>query len=577
MPRFQDIYKRELHNIKQSSKEFAENYPNIAPMLRAESSDPDVERLFEGFAYISAQIQEIIDDQIPEFSSGMIKKFFPHYLRPLPSATIMHFEPKSKLPEVLTVKKGTYFNSMAVNNTKCKFRLVQDCVVDPLKINDINLVKSIGKKKYIEIDLELAGANVANWSTDNIKLYLGDNYAAATQLYYLMLQDIDSIEIVEPQNSFSLSAVNIRAGGFTDNDALLPYPGNADTSYRVLQEYFMMPEKFLYINIGGLKQWHRNKQTNSFKLRFFLKGKIDQIPELSKQSFVLHTAPAINVFTYEAKPIDIDNYQYQYPIYPDTKDRQNFTIYAVNTVYGYEQGNVKPKQYISVDDLNSTNAHQPCFDISNKFSPTNNGLDYYISIINYDYTDVDKEETLSVKLECTNGALPKHLALGEINGSSNNSSSLLNFRNITIPSSYKNPPNDNDWMWRLQSLLALNYLPLANAENLKSLLEFYLFLNKGEHISSNKFQLQISSIADVEVSDCDKMIAGVSVRGYHINIKLNMSKFSSKGEVFLFGTVLSRFFSMYSTINTFTLLVLTDILSGENIVWPARINNQSLI
>jgi type VI secretion system protein ImpG len=338
----------------------------------------------------------------------------------------------------------------------------------------------------------------------------------------------------------------------------------------------MMPEKFLYLNITNLSKWINRGEKDSFRIKFLLKNDIHQIPDISKDSFILHTAPAINIFDYDAKPIDVNGYQFQYAIYPDAKDRSDFPIYSVNKVHSYEQGTIRSKQYMSVDDLNSSNAHLPCFDITNKLSTSGNGLDYYISILNHDNINTNVDETLSISLECTNGTLPEHLAINEINGASNNSSSLLTFNNITVPTSYKNPPEDKDWMWRLQSMLTLNYLPIANAENLKSLLEFYLFLNKGDHISSNKFQLQISSISDVEVIDCEQMVSGVSIRGYRINIKFNISRFASKGEAFLFGTILDRFFSMYSTLNTFTILALTDSLSGENIVWPARINNQSL-
>ena len=62
MAKFKDIYQQELSKIKEQCEAFSKAHPNVAPMLEQNATDPDVERLLEGFAYLSAQIQEVIDD-----------------------------------------------------------------------------------------------------------------------------------------------------------------------------------------------------------------------------------------------------------------------------------------------------------------------------------------------------------------------------------------------------------------------------------------------------------------------------------------------------------------------------------
>ena len=123
---------------------------------------------------------------------------------------------------------------------------------------------------------------------------------------------------------------------------------------------------------------------------------------------------------------------------------------------------------------------------------------------------------------------------------------------------------------------SINYLSIANADNLRETLEFYVFLNKGEHVSSNRFYTQINSIQDLTVTSSERMYSGLSIVGNHIQIKLYMNKFPSKGAVFLFGSILDKFFSMYSTMNTFTMLEILDVTSKESILWPIKINNQLL-
>lgn len=81
---FNKYYQQELSNLKELGVEFAEAHPALAPMLSGSSSDPDVERLLEGVAFLTAQIREKLDDEFPEIIHELIQLIWPHYLRPVP-------------------------------------------------------------------------------------------------------------------------------------------------------------------------------------------------------------------------------------------------------------------------------------------------------------------------------------------------------------------------------------------------------------------------------------------------------------------------------------------------------------
>ncbi|API87213.1 type VI secretion system baseplate subunit TssF [Francisella uliginis] len=579
MAKFQDIYKKELRNIKDLSKEFSKAHPNIAPMLGDRSTDPDVERLLEGFAYISAEIQEIIDDQLPEFSGGLIKKFFPHYLRPLPSTTLMHFKPKVNLNEIFTIKKGTYFDSIPVNGTRCKFRLCQDCTLSPIKISDIGLVKNTNQQSYIELNFSAGKTNLVDVWQDQLSLHLGGQYQDAVYLYYLLLNKVDRVTLNSDGNVKELTKQNIVADGFSDSDAILEYPSNADTTFRVLQEYFLLPEKYLRVKLEDLgKQWFGGKKEKDFSLRFYLNCKESELPSLADDSFLLHTGLAINVFDYDAKPIDLDDTNYQYRIMPDSNsDHKHYFIYNIKDVQSYEQGTVLAKKYVDVENLNEANFDKPCYEITNRTAIDGSELAYFITILNDQKTQLTSQETLSISLECSNGSLPEYLHKGEINSKNSSFSSLVEFENVYTPTTYKNPPQDNDWMWRLQSMLSLNYLSIIDADNLKNLLEFYLFINRGkDDVLTNRFKSQIKGIEKLELKEQSYMISGVLLRGSCIDLHVNGVSFSSDAEIFFFGNMLNVFFSMYATLNSFTKLQIINTLSGEVIKWPAMMNSESL-
>ena len=76
-------YERELAYLRRLGAEFAEKYPKIAARLQLEPGkceDPHVERLLEGFAFLTARVHLKIDDDFPEISEALLNVLYPHYL-----------------------------------------------------------------------------------------------------------------------------------------------------------------------------------------------------------------------------------------------------------------------------------------------------------------------------------------------------------------------------------------------------------------------------------------------------------------------------------------------------------------
>ena len=83
-------------------------HPSTAGLLAEKGSDPDVERLLEGVAFLTARIRERVDDAVPEVVHGMMQLLLPHYLRTIPSTSIIQYEPSIKsLRGVHTVADAT--------------------------------------------------------------------------------------------------------------------------------------------------------------------------------------------------------------------------------------------------------------------------------------------------------------------------------------------------------------------------------------------------------------------------------------------------------------------------------------
>jgi len=127
-------FQNELDSLNDIAKEFSHANPSLAPQLAQASSDPDVERILEGVAFLTAGIRQKIDDDFPEFSQGILNQIFPHYLRPIPSATIIQFKPRPILKAAVNIPVGTYMDSIEVDDVSCRFKCTSALIVSPVEI-----------------------------------------------------------------------------------------------------------------------------------------------------------------------------------------------------------------------------------------------------------------------------------------------------------------------------------------------------------------------------------------------------------------------------------------------------------
>ena len=133
-------YERELTFLRQMGAEFAAKYPKIASRLVMEADkceDPHVERMLEAFAFLAARVHLKIDDEFPEITEALLSVLYPHYLRPIPSMSVVefHMDYEQVSPEKgLTLDRGALLRSRPVNGVPCKFRTCYDVTFWPVEV-----------------------------------------------------------------------------------------------------------------------------------------------------------------------------------------------------------------------------------------------------------------------------------------------------------------------------------------------------------------------------------------------------------------------------------------------------------
>ena len=565
----------ELDSLKEIAQEFSRANPTLAPQLSQASADPDVERILEGVAFLTAGIRQKIDDDFPEFSQGLLNQIFPHYLRPVPSATIIEFKPTPILKNTLTTLAGTYLDSVEVDEVRCRYKTTYQVDVSPVSITTARVSEtSTGRRA---IDLTFTGTNLASWKIDHLRLHIGGDYQGAVDTFFILNHFLDSIALIDAQgNEINGDEMLITPVGFDDDFKLLDYPSNSFPAYRLIQEYFLLKEKFLFLDIRGLDKYLNQLNGNSFSLRFYISELPMQIPKLSAARFVLHATPAVNLFKHEAESFLNDYKRSEYLLRPMRNTNNQFHIYTVDRVTGNNRKMARKNHYTKTGLFNPEKNTSPVYQTCTRADESGN-VSSYISFSYPRNYDLENKESVQVELTCTNGEHTAKLKVGDITRKTSSTSELVDFTNIITPSESQEAPTGHSVLWRLLSHLALNYLSLADTDNLKSLLELYIFsghTGSKQEVANHK---RINGISAVSVQACDRMIKGVPMRGQEVQVTVDASNFVSKGDMYLFGMLLDRLMGSFASLNCFTEFSLVDSTTDEVYRWPIRAGDRPLI
>ncbi len=587
------FYRDELSFLRLQGREFAEAHPQLTRFLSEQSTDPDVERLLEGFAFLTGKLREKVEDEFPELTHSLLNMLWPNYLRPVPSATIIRFDPQlHAISERQVVKRHTEIKSRAVGSltrkTQCRFRTCRDVAVYPLSIADVAAEHS-REVSTVSVDLALhTDQPLSALGIDSLRFYLGGDQHTAQTLYLWLNHYLTSLELVVDGQAHALPAQNLRPVGFASDEALLPYPKNAYPGYRILQEYLSFPEAFRFVDVGGLGNRLPAVQADEISLRFRFNRILPPDAKVLAESLQLYCTPAINLFAHEADPVDLNGRQTEYRVLPSGRAADHYEVFSVDHVEGWlasvaGRGQGEPRVYTAFESFQheiERDRHRMAlyYRVGVRESVRGDGFDHSIAFVRGDEARcLNRHEAISLTLTCTNRQLPLQLAVGDICMATESTPAFASFRNITRPTATLRPTLDGSLLWTLISNLSLNYLSLLDVDSLRTVLRVYDFRALVDRQAERISQKRLAGIETIETRPVDRMVRGLPVRGIQSVLRLDQQAFASEGDLYLFGTVLSQFFGLYASINAFHLLDVVNTDNQERYTWTLQQGQQPLM
>jgi type VI secretion system protein ImpG len=593
---FNHYYQSELTALRQLGRQFAERSPALAPFLGQAGRDPDVERLLEGFAFLTGRLRQKLDDELPELTHSLMQLLWPNYMRPLPAFSILQFDPLSLAGPALKVDRDTPVDSVAIEGVPCHFRTCYTTDVQTLDL--VSLTYSAkGERSLLCLRLEVtADAHVGELALTRLRLHLAGERYISQMLYLSLLRNLEGIELValdsagKPINGtngvpvvFEMPRDSVQPVGFAEEEAMIPYPLNTFRGYRYLQEYFAFQDKFLFVDISGLDRLatlpqELLKQVRGFELRFDIRKSGVHRLRPTLDNVKLHCTPIVNLFKHDASPIRLDGKQDEYLLLPALYAPEHCGVFSIDSVVGWMPGGLGYQAYVPFESFE----HDPSFDVPDsrphysirqRPSSLHDGLDTSLS---FGMRHAQACETLSIELTCTNQNLPRKLKLGDICVPCEQTPEFLTFRNITPATQSYAPPLNQDFLWKLISNMSLNYLSLADVNALKVILETYDLPRYYDPHAEKVSKRLLGGLKSIRHQHVDRLHRGLPVRGLRTELTIDPQGYIGEGDLFVFGSVLNEFFALYASLNSYHELRVSSTL-GEVYQWSPRMGQQPLL
>ncbi|MBN1575395.1 MAG: type VI secretion system baseplate subunit TssF, partial [Chitinispirillaceae bacterium] len=534
-------YEEELRYLYDSGKEFARAHPDRAQFLNIDAvgdRDPYVERLFEGFAFLAGRIREKLDDSFPELTEGLINLLWPHFHHAIPSLTIIECRPrKGHLQEMRVLPRGSELlsNPVGPDAVICKFITTSDILLNPVSLARIG--KSVDARGNASLTFNFEIDNGVKWQNltlNPLRMYLHAEMPTALALHQLLARHIVRAE-VSLDDGRSVTALDpatlVTPGGFSENEALLQGDSRAFRGYELLLEYFVYPEKFLFIDFRGFEPVPAiDPPPSRFSLSLTFNRDFPENKPFGVENFRLHCSPAVNLFRHEAEPVVNTGRAIEYLVRADSHSR-SFTTHSIISVIGVDRKSGERYVYEPFHTFKSIGKPGIRTYTTHFRQGLDNQRDLFLTIGGKQAEEgVLKEENLSIEAWCTNGVLPREeLRDGSISRGGQDFPDFVMFTNITRPTLPCPPPPGEEYLWVFLSHLGATYSSFSSTESLKAFLKLY------EWSHSEGRARRIEAISDVGIKPIESLFGGSIVRGIEIAISLQEAEFVDSGDLFLFG------------------------------------------
>jgi type VI secretion system protein ImpG len=628
--RHYEYFERELAHLRSAAREFAEEFPKVGVgrlgLDREPCPDPYVERLLEGFAYLAARVQLKIDAEFPRFTQNLLETVYPHYLAPTPSMLVARFYPDRAQPALAAghlIPRGTALRGRLGKDerTACEYRTGAPLTLWPIEVQEARYygaeVRVLGLDAFggsiggaraaVRLRLQaLADLSFDTIEMDTLRLYVTGLGSVGARLYAGLLGRSCGV-VVRPVDEeaaapgFHPPDARILPAGFDASEALIPFDHRSFQGYRLLHEYFAFPQRFMFVDVVGLRRALAQCRTSAVDLILAMDAEDPALEgAVDASCLVPGCVPAVNLFPRRADRIFVSERSSEFHVVVDRTRPSDFEVYRVLSVTGYEAGGRETvfRPFYSSFDQDADGTGGAFFTtyraprvISEREKRAGRrssyaGSEVFVSLVDASSAPYSMDlKQLAVETLCTNRDLPllMPLGVGSTDFTLEIGAPVASVRVVAGPTPPRASHAEGELSWRLISHLSLNHLslsdgperagPQSGAAALREILRLY------SDWSDPAVRKQVEGVRSVQTRPIIRRVPTPGpiafARGLEVTVTLDETAFEGSG-CFLLGKVLEQFFARYVALNSFTETVVRSTERGEIMRWSARVGQRPI-
>ena len=594
-------YDAEMRYLREASEEFARQHPEAARRLgltTAGARDDNVERLFQGFAFMMGRLRMKLDDALPEITDPLIDNLWPHAGRTIPSLAILECAPREGAAHVAgTLPAGIQVRSSPVGpeGTVCVYRTTQPVRLLPLDLIEAGPAVRADGRTVIRIAFALLRFDQRTPDDlSRIRLYLHGDRPVASALYAALTRQADTIGVRMPMvmdgQCRAQPKMFAEAAGFGPQTRLWP-SDDAKRDRRLdreqtMLEYFAFPEKFHFVDLCGFDATMIPADETRVEFEIVLDGRLPGDINFDAGNIRLFCTPVINLFETDAQPLQPNGHDRDYRVRAPDPGGTYIEPYEALSVSAVDLDTAEEHHYRPFNTfqhrggMRRDDAPERYFHTTMGFGVTG-GHEMSITLGGqpWDHLRITEKATdrmadepgrlprnvpdrhVKVRVLANNGMLPR-MALREstLTVLASAADGVGRVCNLTQPTMPLYPPRDTLYQWQIVSHFCRHEFNVMDTDVLRRILALYDWTRQDD------IARRITAVRQVWLEPQQVVRKGYMQRVFGIHVEIDPAGFAGPGDVVLFGDVLSHFLGRYACYQYEVRLVL--VVNGTHTGYP---------
>lgn len=599
-PRLLRHYNDELTYLRRRAAEFSEEHRQVAGRLGIDAPtdpDPHVERLLEGVAFLAARVQLKLDDRFPVFAQHLLGALYPHYLAPTPSMAIVQLDPlegEEALATGLTHARGSGFQAWLEGDAhaRTEWRTGMDVTLWPIRVvaaeylpTRAAVASATGTATGAAgLRIRLAATSPAPLSAlplDRLPIFVDGGQDTPNFLFQQLLADAAGVWACPVNGGPRVQVGPVGQLGMGAGEALLPNDQRSFRGYRLLCEYFALPDKFRFVELTGLRPGLAGADREIDLVVAFDRMLPALAGAISADTIRLHATPAINLFERRFDRVVLDRRREEHLVVPDRTAPADYEVYRLDAVTGFAKGTAEGLPAMPLYARGARRGVQPLYySLHRRLRRLNEaesqrrresdyvGTECWIGLSSPDRPAMARDlDELGVRGLVTNRALTTRLRPGasSLKLVMDEAAGIGAIRILRGPTRPQPPLGLGDAGWRVVSHLAPGQQGFVAADGSPDLLADHLSLYLRDEAPALRREIQ--GITGVTAKPVTRRAGSQTrlafQRGQQVTLSLASAAFAA-GSAYLFTSVVARFLSEFATINSFTEC---EVRTDEGLKW----------